>query len=318
MKIVVDDTILVQGQKCTCGADALFSASAIMDAELVKRLKDAGHEVTALRLTEEFGLGQDSEGAELVAAGMYDAAIGIDCNGAGRIASAYSGAVCIKPTYGVISRYGTAPVADSGETICITAGNAVQCADLLTTMAGADERDEGSLPWPAYGFTAMGTAKGKKIAVAGKAGQFGQVMKALGAQVTELELPEFQYAQAAWQILLCAECYGNLRRLPQPELLDFSTKCFLLYGATLNAPEQAALVDKARRVRRLLREKLDALFAEYDMLASGDVALPLLTGVPAIVSCGMQLLANDLGENKLLGAAADIQEYLARQYQGEA
>ena len=84
--------------------------------------------------------------AEILKKNEADAVIALDVNGAVRRAAAQNGLVSVKPTYGTVSRYGTVPVACSGETVSVMAKNADMCRKILDDVAGHDNKDGTSLP----------------------------------------------------------------------------------------------------------------------------------------------------------------------------
>jgi len=159
--IVADDMILTKAMPTAAGSKMLDGYMSLFDAEVITRLESAGYTVGGKADVGEFAidlLGETSyngacakdgklcsAAAEIVKAGEAQAVVCFDVNGSVRRAAAQSGLVSIKPTYGTVSRYGTIPVACSGETVSVLAAKAESCRDVLDVIAGHDDKDGTSL-----------------------------------------------------------------------------------------------------------------------------------------------------------------------------
>ena len=299
--------------------------------------------------------------AKLVAEGEAEAALCVDLNGAPRRAAAVHGVTFVKPTYGTVSRYGVIPCACSGEQIGVTAKTAAGCAKLLSAIAGHDEKDGTSLPAEKYEYDLTSPVTGLRVGVIGElmtsewaqdVRDYAEKLASLGASASEISLPEVKTAQAAWQVLLAAETCNNLSRYDgvkfgyrtpnyknidelytnsRTEAFGLLTKATILYGSdVLSKGRYDECYDRALRARRVVREALDAKFAEFDILlapacskkAYDKAALQSLTavydesiytaaasisGIPAVVTGGVQLLADTLKDALLLSAAAQTE-----------
>ena len=161
--VAVDDMILTKELPTTAGSKMLDGYKSLFAAQVVERVISEGYQIAGkanvgefsidmLGESSYFGCCSDDSGnafgaaAGLVAAGDVKAALCLDVNGAPRRAAALSGMVCVKPTYGTVSRYGTIPVACSGETVTVTARSAGECREILDVIAGHDDKDGTSLP----------------------------------------------------------------------------------------------------------------------------------------------------------------------------
>ena len=157
-KIITDDMILTTHLPTTAGSKMLDGYKSLFEAEVVTRLKDNGYEVYAKANTGEFGidlLGEtscygacvDENGvltnavSEIIKENKEQAAVVLDVNGAPARAAALSGLTYIKPTYGTVSRYGTVPAACSGEAVGVMADCACACREVLSVIAGHDDKD---------------------------------------------------------------------------------------------------------------------------------------------------------------------------------
>ena len=160
--IVCDDMLLTTDMPTTAGSKMLDGYMSLLEAEAITRLKAAGYELSGKADVGEFAidlLGETSSrgalardgiiknaSAEIVKSGDAIAAICLDVNGSVRRAAAQSGLVSLKATYGTVSRYGTVPVACSGETVSILANGTDTCREILDVIAGHDDKDGTSLP----------------------------------------------------------------------------------------------------------------------------------------------------------------------------
>ena len=378
-KIAADDTILVKNVPATAGSKMLESFTPLFSAEVVERLQKAGYEFSGKTNVGEFGLdllGETSyfadddkaltgAAAELVAEGKIKAAINVDLNGAPRRGAAISGVDFIKPTYGTVSRYGIIACACSGEQIGVTAADANGVKEILTVIAGHDDKDGTSLPRKEYEYSTDIAVAGKKVCIvkellekaddATKANvmKYADALKANGVEVEEISWDFFDLANTAWQILMCAETCNNVSRYDgvkyghrteqyrnidelyvksRTEGFNFLTKAVILYGSdVLSKNRYKDCYDKSLRVRRVvaeatkeLLEKYDAILAPacsqtsykpYDALEAFSkvyeesvyTAIPSITGMPAMVTKGVQLMADSFKESVLLSIAKSVE-----------
>ncbi len=304
-------------------------------------------------------------GAALVADGKIKAALAVDLNGAPRRAAAVSGVDFIKPTYGTVSRYGVIAAACSGEQIGVTAADAEGVKEILTVIAGHDSKDGTSLPDEKYEYSTDADVSAMKIAVAkelydaadaavkAKIDSFADALKAKGAKVDFVELGITAQAQTAWQILMSAETTNNLSRFDgvkygyrtadyknidelyvksRSEAMGFLTKATIIYGSDVLAKAKyEKCYDKSLRIRRVVCDRMKAVYAEYDAVLAPAcskaeyapydtadafekvfaeslfTAIPSITGMPAMVTGGVQLMADSFKESVLLSIAKSVE-----------
>ncbi len=308
--IAVDDTILVKGTESLAGSHILEGFKPLFSAEAVTRLEEKGYTVAGKTHVGEFGLDllgefsyysekQDNlfgAAAEAVASGEVKAALGVDMNGTTRRAAAVSGVDFLKPTYGTVSRYGVISCAASGEQIGVYAKDAEGVAEIMSVIAGHDEKDGTSLKeTPKYDIEDV---KGKKVCIAKellekcdeetkkKVLDFAASLKASGVVVEEISADFFDIANTAWQILMCAETCNNVSRYDgvkfghrakdyknidelyvnsRTEGFNFLTKAVILYGSdVLSKNRYKDCYDKSLRIRRVIAEKFAELMSKYD------------------------------------------------------
>ena len=304
-------------------------------------------------------------GAALVADGKVKAALAVDLNGTPRRAAAVSGVDFIKPTYGTVSRYGIIAAACSGEQIGVTAADAEGVKEILTVIAGHDSKDGTSLPAEKYEYATDADVASMKIAVAkelydaadaavkAKIDAYADALKAKGAKVDFVELGITAQAQTAWQILMSAETTNNLSRFDgvkygyrtadyknidelyvksRSEAMGFLTKATIIYGSDVLAKAKyEKCYDKSLRIRRIVCDRMKAVYAEYDAVLAPAcskaeyapydtadafekvfaeslfTAVPSITGMPAMVTGGVQLMADSFKESVLLSIAKSVE-----------
>jgi aspartyl-tRNA(Asn)/glutamyl-tRNA(Gln) amidotransferase subunit A len=257
--VAVKDNISTAGVRTTCGSAMLADYVPPYDATVVRRLKAAGARIVGKANMDEFGMGGTTEtsafgptrnpvdadrvpggssggSAAAVAAGMADLALGTDTGGSIRNPAAFCGVVGLKPTYGLVSRYGLVAYANSLEQIGPIAPTVREAAELLEVIAGPDERDATTrvpgddadgddADWePAYadavGEDVAGTTVGvvtnllegadEGVRAAFQAGL--DDLRAAGATVEEVELDSLEHALAAYYVIAMSEASSNLAR----------------------------------------------------------------------------------------------------------
>lgn len=310
--IAVDDTILMKDVTATAGSRIMEGFKSLFSAEAVTRLQDKGFEIAGKTVVGEFGLdlvgefsyGAEQEGtllgaaAELVKSGEVKAALGVDMNGATRRAATLSGVDFLKPTYGTVSRYGVISCAASGEQVGVYAKDADGIAEIMTVIAGHDEKDGTSLKENNYDYNTDIAVSGKKVCIIKnlaekaddetkkKVAAFAGALSSAGVTVEEISCDLFSVANTAWQILMTAETCNNVSRYDgvkfghraaeyrnidelyvnsRTEGFNFLTKAVILYGSdVLSKNRYKDCYDKSLRVRRVVAEGMAKLFENFD------------------------------------------------------
>ncbi|MBP3584270.1 MAG: hypothetical protein J6J59_01120 [Peptococcaceae bacterium] len=315
-KIVIDDMFLTVGTPTTAGSKMLEGYNSLFEAEVLTRLNAAGYTIAGKAKVGEFGVdllgetsyfGADYENDTLqypaavqVKSGEAEAAVVLDVNGAPRRGAAQNNLVALKPTYGMVSRYGTIPVACSGETVSVVAANAADCREVFAAMAGHDAKDGTSLPESMVDAGKAAVTKKNKVAVLSSMlkgtseevqAQIAAVSENLaknGVEVVTVDAETIAYAGAAWNILMSAELCNNVSRYDgvkygyrtktntnidelytnsRTEAFGELLKSAILFGSeTLSTENYQKVYDKALRVRRVISEAMKALLADCDAL----------------------------------------------------
>ena len=312
--IAVDDTLLVKDAVATAGSRILDGFKPLFSAEAVVRLEEKGYAVSGKAHTGEFGLDLVGEfsyyapqeeklegaAAALVKNGDVKAALGVDMNGSTRRSAALAGIDFLKPTYGTVSRYGVISCAASGEQVGVFAQNAEGVKEIISVIAGHDDKDGTSLPQKEYEYSTDIAVAGKKVCIvkellekaddATKANviKYADALKANGVEVEEISWNFFDLANTAWQILMCAETCNNVSRYDgvkyghrteqyrnidelyvksRTEGFNFLTKAVILYGSdVLSKNRYKDCYDKSLRVRRVIADATKDLLEKYDAI----------------------------------------------------
>jgi len=254
--VAVKDNISTKGVTTTCGSDMLADYVPPYSATVVERLTDAGAQIVGKTNMDEFGMGTTTEtsafgptrnpvapervpggssggSAAAVAAGEADVALGSDTGGSVRCPAAFCGVVGIKPTYGLVSRYGLVAYANSLEQIGPIAPTVAEAAAVLDVIAGPDPNDgttrdpnattDGDVSTD-YAAAADGDAEGLTVGVPTELfdGADERVVEtveaaiddlvAAGATTTTISLPSVEHAVEAYYVIAMSEASSNLAR----------------------------------------------------------------------------------------------------------
>jgi aspartyl-tRNA(Asn)/glutamyl-tRNA(Gln) amidotransferase subunit A len=258
--------------------------------------------------------GSSGGSAVAVQAGMCLAAIGTDTGGSVRQPAAFCGVIGLKPTYGRISRHGIIAYASSFDQVGTITNSIEDAALLLEVMAGTDEYDStlANVTVPKFSENIKPTGK-KKIAYLQQAlsspGVDADVKHALvttidklraeGHTVTPIAFDYLDYLVPTYYILAMAEASSNLSRYDgvhygyrSPNATDLQStykrsrsegfgkevkRRIMLGTFVLSAGYYDAYYAKAQKVRRLIREKTDAILQEYDFLLVPSAPEPAFT-----------------------------------------
>jgi len=254
--VAVKDNISTEGVETTCGSDMLADYVPPYSATVVDRLTDAGARIVGKTNMDEFGMGTTTEtsafgptrnpadpervpggssggSAAAVAAGEADVALGSDTGGSVRCPAAFCGVVGIKPTYGLVSRYGLVAYANSLEQIGPIAPTVAEAAAVLDVIAGPDPNDgttrdpnaAADIDVPTdYAAAADGDVDGLTVGVPTELfdGADERVVEtveaaiddlvAAGATTTTISLPSVEHAVEAYYVIAMSEASSNLAR----------------------------------------------------------------------------------------------------------
>ena len=300
-RIVADDMFLTTDAPTSAGSKMLEGYQSLIDAEVVLRAKAAGYVLYGIAPAGEFSidlLGETAAGGADIQNGTLKnlsaqtllwndatAALYFDVNGYPRRAAAQAGLVCLKPTYGRISREGVVSVAPSGETVDVLARDVQECRKLFCAVAEKGEAEASVIRRVAVLTDLQNDVDGdvkQKIETALKN------LEKSGIRTTYVENGVFCVAKAAWNVILCAELCKNTARYDGVRYghraEKFSTleelyttsrtegfgdliKAAILYGSeVLSSENYQKIYEKALRVRRVIAEEFAKLFEQFDAI----------------------------------------------------
>jgi aspartyl-tRNA(Asn)/glutamyl-tRNA(Gln) amidotransferase subunit A len=225
--------------------------------------------------------GSSSGSGAAVAAGLVPFAIGSETSGSILTPAAYCGVTALRPTYGLVSRYGAMALSWTLDKLGPFGRSAEDCGLILQVIAGKDSKDPGSAGKSFY-YTPQYSRPLKDLKIGFAPSDFAEwaepntrpafnaaldVLKASGAQFVETKLPNFPYGPTLSTIL-----NGEMGSIFEPliasgkvdELADKPQIAGL--KASLELPAKDYL--KAMRIRRLIQEEISQLFGQVDILLS--------------------------------------------------
>ena len=250
LPVAVKDALCTADQPTTCASKMLSGFRPPYDAEVVRRLRDAGAVLVGKTNMDEFAMGGSNENsafgpvrnpwdptrapggssggsAACVAADMAPAAIGSDTGGSIRQPAGLCGITGLKPTYGRVSRRGLVAFASSLDQIGPMARSAADCALIMETIAGHDPGDATSLAADVPRYSQLLEAPLTGLRIGRVADHFGPgldpevskgveeafaALKAAGATIHDVELPHAGYGIATYYLVAPCEASSNLAR----------------------------------------------------------------------------------------------------------
>lgn len=324
--IGIKDNLCTQGIPTTCGSRMLEHFVPPYESTVTQRLAAAGAVMVGKTNLDEFAMGSSTENsayqvtanpwdlarvpggssggsAAAVAADECVVALGSDTGGSIRQPASFCGVVGLKPTYGLVSRYGLVAYASSLDQIGPFSRSVEDTAILLGAIAGYDPQDSTSLKVevPDYTQFLKPDLNGVKIGVitetfgeglddavaAAVQGAIAQ-LKDLGAEIQEISCPRFRYGLPCYYIIAPSEASANLarydgvkygfRKPDMDNLMDMYTqtraegfgaevKRRIMIGTyALSAGYYDAYYLKAQQVRTLIKQDFEAAFAKVDVL----------------------------------------------------
>lgn len=324
--IGIKDNICTKGIKTTCASKMLENFVAPYDATVMEKINESGMVSLGKLNMDEFAMGGSTEhsyfkktrnpwnlnkvpggssggSAAAVAAGMVPWALGSDTGGSIRQPASFCGIVGLKPTYGLVSRFGLVAFASSLDQIGTLTKDVKDSALLLNVIAGHDDKDSTSANRPKedYVQSLKNDVKGLKIGVPKE--YFGEGIneevkesiekviakyRELGATVEECSLDVADYALATYYIIACAEASSNLGRFDgirygyrtknyenlkdiyrnsRSEGFGAEVKRRIILGTyVLSSGYYDAYYKKAQQVRTLVKNEYAKNFAKYDVI----------------------------------------------------
>lgn len=332
--MALKDNLCTEGIRTTCSSKILENFVPPYNATVTERLHDAGAILLGKLNMDEFAMGSSTENSRFfpthnpwdlervpggssggsvasVAADQAVYTLGSDTGGSIRQPAAFCGVVGLKPTYGVVSRYGLIAYASSLDQIGPITKTVHDNALVLNAIAGHDAKDSTSVPFnkPDYTQFLVNDIRGLRIGVPRE--YFGQGMdpnvervireglrtlESLGAIVEDCSLPNTKYAMPAYYLIAPAEASSNLARYDgvryghraegvedvlglfsktRAEGFGSEVKRRIMLGTyALSAGYYDAYYVKAQKVRTLIKQDFDRAFEKFDVLLSPTTPTP--------------------------------------------
>jgi len=326
--VTLKDLLCTRGVPTTCSSRALEGWCPPYDATVVARMAGAGAVFVGKANMDEFAMGSSTEhsafgptrnpcdltrvpggssggSAAAVAAGFSPLALGSDTGGSIRQPAALCGVVGVKPTYGLVSRYGLVAFASSLDQVGPFATTVADAALALEVIAGHDELDSTSLPGEhvppganlgrgvqglRIGVIAeLAGAEGIAPDVAARLSAAASALAAAGAKVDEVSVPAVRYGLSAYYMIAPAEASSNLARydgvryglrVPGADITEMyvatrtagfgaEVKRRIMLGTyALSAGYYDAYYAKAQKVRGLIIRDFEEAYRSFDVLVS--------------------------------------------------
>ena len=326
--IGIKDNICTKNVLTTCSSKMLENFVSPYDATVMEKINKEELPMLGKLNMDEFAMGSSTENSAIkithnpwnlnkvpggssggsaaaVAADMVPWALGSDTGGSIREPAAFCGVVGLKPTYGLVSRYGLVAFASSLDQIGPITKDVRDSAMLLNIITGHDEKDSTSYDRPKEDYVAAlkNDVKGLKIGVPKEF--FGEgiqddvkeqlqnaieTYKQLGAKVEECSLDIAEYALATYYIIACAEASSNLGRFDgirygyrakdftnlkelyrksRTEAFGEEVKRRIILGTyVLSSGYYDAYYKKAQQVRTLVMNEFNKAFKKYDIIVT--------------------------------------------------
>jgi len=330
---LIKDNISQKGRKLTCASKILEHFVATYDATAVSRLKESGALLIGRANMDEFAMGSSTETSAFlktrnpwdtsrvpggssggsiaaVAAGLVPWSLGSETGGSVRQPAAFCGIVGLKPTYGLVSRYGLVAYASSLDQIGIATRTVEDNALVLSQIAGQDIHDSSTLPVEKKDYTrSLGQMPKVRIGIVENAlyaeGMDSEVVRVieqalgefeqLGVQLVKIKIPSMDYSAAAYFIISRAEAASNLARFDgirygsrsdaqslqevyqktRHDGFGAEVKSRILIGNyVLSAGYADAYYNKARAVQGMIRHEFSQAFKDVDLLLMPTQSAP--------------------------------------------
>jgi aspartyl-tRNA(Asn)/glutamyl-tRNA(Gln) amidotransferase subunit A len=223
--------------------------------------------------------GSSSGSAIAVAAGLVPFAIGSETSGSILTPAAFCGVTALRPTYGLVSRYGAMPLSWTLDKLGPFCRSAEDCGLVLETIAGADRRDPGSAGKSFY-YTPQYARKMSELRIGFAPADFSEwpddaarpafrqaleAMRGLGATMVETRLPDFPYGPIV-DAILSADAASVFEPLIASGKVEELADQKQIAGLKAGLEISANVYLKAMRLRRLAREAIFKLFGDVDVL----------------------------------------------------
>ena len=330
LPITIKDNIVEEGEEARCASSILNGLENVYDSTVVKKLKEAGCVVFGRANMDEFAMGSTTESSQIkktanphnlncvpggssggsaagVAAKEFLGALGSDTGGSIRQPASFCGIVGLKPTYGLVSRFGLVAFGSSLDQIGPMTKDVKDSALILDIINGEDKMDSTSLPGKITDFEASlegASLNGLKVGipkeyfdvdgmeedVKARVQEAIETFKSQGAEIVDVSLPHTKYAIATYYVIATAEASTNLARFEgirygnrkneSGKIIDlyFDTRSegfgpevqrrIMLGTYVLSTYDNHKYYHKAQKVRTLIRQDFEEAYKQCDVILS--------------------------------------------------
>lgn len=334
--IGIKDNIITKNLRTTCGSKMLEHFMPPYDAHVVELINNSDGIIIGKTNLDEFAMGGSTEtsyfgatknptnldlsaggssGGSAAAVATYEAALslGTDTGGSTRQPAAFSNIVGIKPSYGLVSRYGVVPLANTLDAVGVFGRDVKDAALMLNAISAFDSKDLTSVRSKEIILEAEQGLNGMKVALLKEFGEVNidnnieeefnkarQKFEDAGAIVEEISVPSINYASEIYHVISCAEASSNMARFDgirygfrakEYETLDElyiksrtegfgdEVKKRILMGTYfLSGDKREEYYMKALKLRTLLIQDFKKVFQKFDIVIS-----PTTTSMPYIL-----------------------------------
>ncbi|WDE97377.1 Asp-tRNA(Asn)/Glu-tRNA(Gln) amidotransferase subunit GatA [Lentisphaera profundi] len=330
LPITIKDNIIEEGEEAKCASSILDGLTNVYDSTVVRKLKEAGCVIFGRANMDEFAMGSTTETSQVkktrnphdldcvpggssggsaagVASKEFLGALGSDTGGSIRQPASFCGIVGLKPTYGLVSRFGLVAFASSLDQIGPMSKDVQDSALMLDIINGECEKDSTAIPGKITNFEASlegADVKGMKLGVPAeyfdvegmeedvKASVQAAIAKleAMGAEIVPISLPHTKYAIATYYVIATAEACTNLARFDgirygkrYTETDDIIETYFesrsrgfgpevqrriMLGTYVLSSYEDHKYYHRAQKVRTLIRNDFEKAYEQCDLIVA--------------------------------------------------
>jgi len=351
ISLAISDNISIKGVKTTANSKMLQNYIPPFNATVVERLLKEDPRKLEKGSIKEFGVGESEEHwgtAKVVAQGKKVIGVASDIGGEIVKSANHYGIYGLKPSYGLVSRYGLIGVSSSIDTIGIL-GNSIKDISLVLGIIGdKDPKDstsigKGNIEYNKSLNIDKDDIRGLKIGVLGKdfrenISNFLEGLRKLDVNVEGISLPLLEYAPQVHEIISSGEFASNMARFDgisygyrtenyenvdelyknsRSESLGEDVKKKILFGNfVLSSENYKEYYEKSQRIRTLIKEEFNNIFKEYDFLLS-PISSTFTKGVNLAGLPALSLPCNDKGADKgiqLIGPAFEEEKLLSLGY----
>jgi aspartyl-tRNA(Asn)/glutamyl-tRNA(Gln) amidotransferase subunit A len=330
--VALKDNMCVRGVRTTCSSRILDNWHPPYNATVVERLRSAGAVIVGKTNLDEFAMGSSTEHSSFgptrnphcidrvpggssggstaaVAAGMVPVGLGSDTGGSIRQPAAFCGVVGMKPTYGMVSRYGLIAFASSLDQIGPITTSVADAALVFEVIAGHDARDSTSLDRPAPRLLPMcdrdiegvrvglveELVQGADPEVAAQVTAAAEALAGMGAVIENVSVPEVGLGLPAYYLIAPAEASSNLARYDgvryglrvdgqDVEAMNSATRAagfgaevkrrVMLGTFALSSGYYDAYYGQAQRVRTIIVQAFESVYRRVDVLLGATTPTP--------------------------------------------